>query len=64
MNKVWGNDFETMCAWCLNKKATKEYVGLMAGVEHVLYQVCNTCYDDSPNLVTYDVNKFVKENHG
>lgn len=56
MNKVYGNDMETKCAWCLIKPVTNEYVGLMAGEEYVLYQVCNKCYKDSPNLVSYDLN--------
>ena len=51
MDKVWGNDWQTMCAWCLKKKATKEYVGLMAGQELVRYQVCKWCYIDKPNFV-------------
>ena len=51
MDKVWGNDWETMCSWCLTKRATKEYVGLMAGEELVRYQVCNRCYIDRPNFV-------------
>ena len=58
MDKVWGNDFNTKCAWCLTKLATKEYVGLMAGQEYVLYQVCNKCYKDSPNLVSYDIKNW------
>ena len=56
MNKVYGNDMETKCAWCLTKPVTIEYVGLMAGEEYVLYQVCDKCYKDSPNLVSYDLN--------
>ena len=50
MDKVWG-DREGLCAWCLTKRAKKQYVGLMAGEELVLYQVCNRCYKDSPNYV-------------
>ena len=55
MDKVYGNDMETKCSWCLNRNATKEYIGLMAGVEQVRYQVCNKCYTDAPNLITYDL---------
>ena len=51
MDKVYGNDMQTKCAWCVRNKATKEYVGLMAGVEQVLYQVCNICYKDKPNAI-------------
>lgn len=60
MDKVYGNDMETKCAWCLTKPVTKEYVGLMAGEESVLYQVCDKCYKDSPNLISYDVEKWSK----
>lgn len=49
MDKVYGNDMQTKCAWCLTAKATKEYIGLMAGEEYVLYQVCNKCFEDKPN---------------
>ena len=51
MDKVFGNDWETLCAWCLTKPVTKEYVGLMAGEELVRYQVCDRCYKDRPNYV-------------
>jgi len=57
LDKVYGNDTETKCAWCLTRLATKEYIGLMAGQEYVLYQVCDRCYIDSPNLVTYNLNE-------
>ena len=56
MDKVWGNNWETHCAWCLTKRATKEYVGLMAGEELVRYQVCDKCYKDSPNYVSEVTN--------
>lgn len=61
MDKVFGNDMETKCAWCLTALVTKEYIGLMAGEEYVRYQVCDKCYKDSPNLVSYDLNWKVSE---
>lgn len=54
LDKVYGNDMQTKCAWCLNKLATQEYVGLMAGMEYVLYQVCDVCYNDAPNKAEPD----------
>ena len=51
MDKVYGNDMETKCAWCLTRKVTNEYIGLMAGIEKVLYQVCSKCFKDKPNAV-------------
>lgn len=56
LDKVYGNDMQTKCAWCLNKLATQEYVGLMAGMEYVLYQVCDRCYEDAPNKVEPTIN--------
>lgn len=66
LDKVYGNSngMETQCAWCINKPAVTEYVGLMAGQEYVLYQVCNKCYNDSPNLVSYDVEKWKAKENG
>ena len=56
LDKVYGNDAQTKCAWCLTKPITKEYIGLMAGEEYVLYQVCNKCYAHAPNLVNYNLS--------
>lgn len=50
MDKVWGV-MQGLCAWSIHK-ATKEYVGLMAGEELVRYQVCDRCYADRPNYVS------------
>jgi len=52
MDKVYGNNWETKCAWCLKRDVTNEYVGLMAGEELVRYQVCDKCYADRPNYVS------------
>ena len=54
LDKVYGNDMQTKCAWCLTKPATKEYLGLMAGTEYVQYQVCDRCYNDAPNKAEPD----------
>jgi hypothetical protein len=60
LDKVFGNDMETKCAWCLEDPVSGEYIGLMGGDEYVLYQVCDKCYIDSPNLESYNLNDVEK----
>lgn len=46
MDKVWGYN-EGDCAWCLDKPATKEYVGDQpADMGKALYQVCDEHYEE------------------
>ncbi len=46
LEKVWGYR-EGLCAWCLDKKATKEYEGDQpSDMGKAMYQVCTKCYKE------------------
>jgi hypothetical protein len=45
LDKVYGIK-EYSCAWCLDKQATKSYIGVMTNGETVEYQVCNACHEE------------------
>ena len=46
---VWGTK-EGECCWCLEREATKSYLGIDSQDELVNYQVCNACYVEfAPN---------------
>lgn len=46
LEKVWGYK-EGLCAWCLDKKATKEYEGDQpSDMGKAMYQVCDKCYEE------------------
>lgn len=46
MDKIWGYT-EGDCAWCLDKPATKEYIGDQpSDMGKALYQVCQNCYEE------------------